>query len=149
LIPGEEVPPRFMNRNVPLTSRVKLSKKNSKKNREDVELTDIVQSNKEEVFVRPRRGFSYPVNLPVSMNMDEIAIMSDEEVFARANTLENDRMKVLDHRLDPTPWEVEIAYYRREQGIRRVRRELHESFVKEHADFYASLEEDNGFYVSV
>lgn len=136
------MPIRSTNRNVPITSREKLSKKNTKKNREDVEFTDTALPDKEEVFVRPRRGVNYPVNLPVPVNMDEIAIMSDEEVFARAGSLENDRAKVLDHRLDPTPWEIEIAYYRREQGIRRLRREIHEVFVKENAEFYASLEED-------
>lgn len=132
-----------MNRNVPTTSRVKLSKKNSKKNREDIDFVEQpLQVENEEVFVRPRRGMNYPINPPVPMNMDDIAIMSDEEVFARAGSLENDRAKIVDHRLDPTPWEVEIAYYRREQGIRRVRRELHESFVKDNAEFYAALEEE-------
>jgi len=119
-----------------------LSKKNTKKSREDVKLVDSPYEPKEEVFVRPRRGFAYPINPPIPMNMDEIAIMSDEEVFARAAGLEGDRAKILDYRLDPTPWEVEIAYYRREQGIRRVRREIHEGFVKDNAEFYASLEED-------
>jgi hypothetical protein len=121
-----------------------LSKKNSKKNREDIDFVEPpLQVENEEVFVRPRRGMNYPINPPIPMNMDDIAIMSDEEVFARAGSLENDRAKIADYRLDPTPWEVEIAYYRREQGIRRARREIHEAFVKENAEFYASLDAES------
>lgn len=72
--------------------------------------------------------------------MDEIAVFSDEELFSRVSSLENDRNKVVDSRFDPMLWEVEIAYLRREMGIRRQRREAHEVFLRENA--HLLVEED-------
>ncbi len=74
-----------------------------------------------------------PVPVPNVINMDDIAILSDEELMSRMTNLENDRVKVIDSRFDPMLWEIEIAYYRREVGIRRQRRELHEIFLRENA----------------
>ena len=81
-----------------------------------------------------------PIPVPNVVNMDEIAIFSDEELFARASSLENDRTKVVESRFDPMLWEIEIAYLRREMGIRRQRREAHEVFIRENA--HLLIEED-------
>ena len=68
--------------------------------------------------------------------MDELAIALDDELFSRLNNLENDRLKVIEARFDPTPWEIEIAYLRREVQLRKVRRELHEQYLAEHATLF-------------
>ena len=81
-----------------------------------------------------------PIPVPNVVNMDEIAIFSDEELFARASSLENDRTKVVESKFDPMLWEIEIAYLRREMGIRRQRREAHEVFIRENA--HLLIEED-------
>ena len=67
----------------------------------------------------------YPVQLPEQLIIDDIAMMSDEELTSQVRTLEKDREVVLDARLDPRPWEEEVAYIRREQQIRRYRRDAH------------------------
>jgi hypothetical protein len=43
--------------------------------------------------------------------------------------------------LEPIPWEVELAYLRREQQIRKARIEKHEQYVRE-----LSAQGDDGFY---
>lgn len=88
-------------------------------------------------YVTPRSmrrdNIRYPVEVPQIVNMDDIARYLDDELYQKLTHLENDRNKVVDARLDPMLWEVEIAYLRREAGIRKTRRELHEAFLKEHA----------------
>ncbi len=84
----------------------------------------------------------YPVDLPMRANMDDIAVYSDDELFGKVSRFENERMRILEARLDPSPWEIEIAYLRREMGIRKIRREKHEVFLKENAHL---LENDDYF----
>jgi hypothetical protein len=80
-----------------------------------------------------RRVINYPVDFPVRTSMDVIARYLDDELYSKLARLEADRLKVIESRLDPSPWEIEIAYYRRETGIRKVRREVHEEFLRNNA----------------
>ncbi len=108
---------------------VKVSKKSKKQNNNNGEFNVMNQQ--------------CPVPVPNVVNMDEIAIYSDEELFARMTSLENDRNKVIEARFDPMLWEIEIAYLRREAGIRRQRREAHEIFLRDNAHLLP--EEDVNF----
>lgn len=80
-----------------------------------------------------RRVVNYPVDFPERVSMDIIARYLDDELYSKLTRLEADRLKVIDARLDPSPWEIEIAYYRRETGIRKIRREIHEEFLRNNA----------------
>lgn len=82
----------------------------------------------------------YPVPVPEVVNMDVTALLLDDELYSRLNLLESDRLKVLDARLDPLLWEVEIAYLRREIGIRKLRREAHEKYLQEVIAMYPEEE---------
>lgn len=64
-------------------------------------------------------------SIPQVINIDDIAVMTDEELNARASRYENERNRVR----DPQPWEVEIAYIRREQQIRKVRAQAHADWM--------------------
>ena len=70
---------------------------------------------------------------PEIYNMDDIGYMTDEALYDRANRLENDRNRVVASGRDPYLWEVEIAYLRREQSMRRTRAELHQEYVQKFA----------------
>ena len=82
----------------------------------------------------------YPVPVPEVVNMDVTALLLDDELYSKLNLLESDRLKVLDARLDPLLWEVEIAYLRREIGIRKLRREAHEKYLQEVIAMYPEEE---------
>jgi hypothetical protein len=79
----------------------------------------------------------YPVAAPDVLNVDDIAIMAEEEIYERIDSLEGDRGKVLEARYDATPWEVEIAWLRRELHVRRIRRDMHDSYLQANARFLA------------
>jgi hypothetical protein len=55
--------------------------------------------------------------------------MLDEDLMVRANALEDERRRQC-ATVDVRPWEEEVAYVRREQQIRRVRRELHSEWMR-------------------
>ncbi len=118
-----------------------MGKKPVKKNRHESEvvLSDIV----DHVPFRKASSTEYPVKFPEVTNMDILAILSDEEVYSRVSHLESDRQKVVDFRLDPFRWEVEIAYLRREMGIRKTRREVHEIWMKENAALISEINEND------
>ena len=106
-----------------------MTKKNSnKKQRQD---SNNVQGDTEMTYHNYQH--QCPVPVPSAVNIDDIAVYSDEELFSRLASMENDRLKVVESRFDPTSWEIEIAYLRREMGIRRQRREAHEIYIRENA----------------
>jgi hypothetical protein len=82
----------------------------------------------------------YPVQLPEQTSIDDLAMMSDEELVHQANLLEHDRGVVLEARLDARPWEEEIAYVRREQQLRRSRRDAHADWQVKFASTIAASE---------
>lgn len=67
-------------------------------------------------------------SVPQVTNIDDLAVMADEELNARASRFESERNRAR----DPYPWEVEIAYIRREQQIRRVRERAHAEWSSVH-----------------
>lgn len=74
-------------------------------------------------YVQPQQH--YPINLPQQPTIDELATTTDEELLRLGRQLEQERETIHEARLDPRPWEEEIAYIRREQQIRKTRREAH------------------------
>ncbi len=116
------------------------NKKNKKSNvptNENIHEVDTVIANPY------RRGVpKYPVDFPERTSMDVIARYLDDELYLHITKFENDRNKVMEARLDPTPWEIELAYLRREANIRRVRRDLHEIFLRDNAQVLSLAEEE-------
>lgn len=75
--------------------------------------------------------------LPDVSNMDDLSTMLDNELVQRWRALDEDRQRALEQGVSPQPWEVEIAYVRREQQIRRERREAHAEITRrEQEEFY-------------
>lgn len=70
------------------------------------------------------------VELPDIAHMDDLALLSDEELVGRAGRLEADRRRAASTMNNLTPWEVEIAYVRREQQLRDTRTQLHAEFLR-------------------
>jgi len=64
---------------------------------------------------------------PSITTIDELAVMGDDELTARANRFEAERNRSR----DPYPWEVETAYIRREQQIRRQRADAHAAWLSQ------------------
>jgi hypothetical protein len=67
---------------------------------------------------------------PEIWNMDDLGYMADEMIEDRAQRLESERNRMLSSGKDPQLWEVEIAYIRREQQLRKTRSELHQEYLK-------------------
>ena len=63
-------------------------------------------------------------------NMDNIGYMTAEMIHDRVVRLENNRNRLLSMGKNPYFLEVEIAYFRREQDIRRICSERHVEFTK-------------------
>ena len=91
------------------------------KNRNRVESSSAYET-------RPQRRSA--VSLPEVVNVDDLGIMLDEDLIVRLRSLEDDKGKAYDLHLDTRPWEEEIAYVRREQQIRRIRRDSHADYLR-------------------
>lgn len=65
-------------------------------------------------------------DLPPVFHMDDVAIMSDDEIWSHLRTMENGRRT----NRDPAPFEVELAYLQRELGIRKAQRDAHTAWLK-------------------
>lgn len=79
------------------------------------------------------------VYLPEIVNMDALAAMQDNELAQRHRTLDDDRLRAQELGYSTQPWEVEIAYVKREQQIRNAHRAAHAEITRrEQADFYES-----------
>ena len=85
----------------------------------------------------------FPIPVPDINNMDDIGYFPDELLHDKISRLEGERTRLLELRLEPTPWEVELAYLRREQQIRKTRSERHDQYVKE-----LSAQGDDGYFGS-
>lgn len=85
----------------------------------------------------PRRS---AVTLPDVVNIDDLGVMLDEDLILRLRALEDARGKALEAHVDPRPWEEELAYVRREQQIRRTRRESHSEYVRKAEEEFARIE---------
>lgn len=83
-------------------------------------------------FQQPKRQQrTLPVQLPDIVNMDDIGIMTDDDLLERLRALETDREKVLDANMEAIPWEVESCYIRRELQMRRYRHGEHEAYLND------------------
>ena len=81
------------------------------------------------------------ITLPETIDIDVLGSMQDEDLIHRLRALEEDRTRALaDGRYDPRPWEVEVAYVRREQQIRRLRRDTHAEWAWRIKDEFDRLE---------
>ena len=85
----------------------------------------------------------FPIPVPDINNMDDVGYFPDEVLHDKISRLESERTRLLELRLEPIPWEVELAYLRREQQIRKTRSERHDQYVKE-----LSAQGDDGYYGS-
>ncbi len=68
--------------------------------------------------------------LPELINIDDLGIMQDEDLILRLRAMDDDRSRAHEMGQDTRPWEEEIAYIRREQQIRRIRRDNHAEFTR-------------------
>jgi len=91
-----------------------------------------------------------------TMNMDDLAISTDDALFVRLHQLESSLSKMRRFGMSTVDTEVELAYTLREVGIRESRRREHERFTQEmyvhgassfNEDFYDSGDFDNSEYV--
>jgi hypothetical protein len=84
-----------------------------------------------------RRG---PVPLPEVVSSDVLATMLDEDLLVRFRALDDERMRVEASHADTRRWEEEVAYLRREQQMRRVRRDAHTAYVRKYEEEFNALE---------
>ena len=85
------------------------------------------------------------VSLPEIVDIDVLGGMQDEDLILHLRALDDDRLRASEIGYDQLPWEVELAYVRREQQIRRTRRDVHQEIShregEEHYRREASLPE--------
>jgi hypothetical protein len=87
-----------------------------------------------------RSSRRYSASLPEVVSVDVLGTMLDEDLLIRFRALDDDRIKVTDAKGDPRPWEVEIAYLRREQQLRYVRRDAHAKYVRKEQEWFDQSE---------
>lgn len=87
-----------------------------------------------------RNAQRYPISLPETVSIDVLGNMLDEDLIARLRTMHDGARIVSESLLDPRPWEVEIAYVRREMQLRSGRRERHDRWVRDEMRAFAALE---------
>lgn len=68
------------------------------------------------------------VSRPEIINIDDIQVMDEDQLRENLFNLEEGRSacKTL---AEAKPWEVEIAYFRREWSVRRARQKAHDDYV--------------------
>lgn len=73
--------------------------------------------------------------------MDDLAVMSDDDLFGRYRELDEHRKCADEMLVDARQWEEELAYTQRELAIRRHRRELHGRWLRQEAEYFAHSED--------
>lgn len=76
---------------------------------------------------RPNR---FALQAPDIVDIDALGTMLDEDLIVRLRSLEDEKGKVYEAHQDTRPWEEEIAYVRREQQVRRIRRDNHQDYLR-------------------
>lgn len=71
------------------------------------------------------------ITLPDVVNMDDLAVLTDEELYARSRLLDEDRQYMFNAGAVSRPWEEELAYVKRELMLRKSRRDAHEAYVRQ------------------
>jgi hypothetical protein len=82
------------------------------------------------------------VPFPEIVNIDVLGTLLDEDLIVRLRALDDDRNRAYEARADTVPWETEIAYVRREQQMRRVRRDSHTDYVRREQELFDRAERD-------
>ena len=67
--------------------------------------------------------------VPEINNVDDIDYMSDENIYDRMNRLDYEKNQLFSSGRDPIPWEIELAYFQREQSIRQIRAAAHVEYM--------------------
>jgi hypothetical protein len=89
---------------------------------------------------RPVRS-RYQVAAPEVVDIDVLSTMLDEDLLTRFKTLNDEVSRLYENGgADPRPWEEEIAYLRREQQVRRDRRDAHANYIAKEAYEFNRLE---------
>lgn len=71
------------------------------------------------------------MELPAIVNMDDLAVMHDDELYVRARGLDADRWSAISAGASPYDWEVEMAYVCRELQLRHERHNQHMEYLAE------------------
>lgn len=79
--------------------------------------------------------------MPDVVSIDDLSVMLDEDLGLRVRALEDAKAKAIGAGADNArPWEEEIAYIRREQQIRRGRREAFVEYSRKLEEEFARTE---------
>ena len=79
----------------------------------------------------PRAARKYQVTAPEVVSVDVLGTMLDEDLVVRLRAIDDEKNRLYESgAADPRPWEEEVAYIRREQQIRRARRDAHAEYVQ-------------------
>lgn len=89
-----------------------------KKSKKQDKRSNVNHNDRRQVRMQP---------LPPIINVDVIALFSDDELSTHTHGLHAQRSQ-LDPNQDPKPWDVEIAYAQRELNLRQIGREMHEKY---------------------
>ncbi len=79
-------------------------------------------------------------SLPEIVTIDALATMPDEDLIGRLRALEEEKSKAYEAHVDVRSWEEEIAYIRREQQIRRTRRDAQMEYNRKVESEFAQSE---------
>lgn len=88
---------------------------------------DTVQKNRQHTDTSTTR--KQVVMSPEVVSIDVLCTLLDEDLVDRLRALDDDRNRAYDVGASTRPWEEEIAYVRREQQMRKVRRDNHADYV--------------------
>lgn len=80
------------------------------------------------------------MTLPEVVTIDDLGVMLDEDLVLRLRALEDAKGKAYETGVYARPWEEEIAYVRREQQIRRSRRETFAEYSRKLEEEFARTE---------
>lgn len=94
-------------------------------------LRRVKNRNKSAVYVQEKPSYKYPIPVPAFVNVDELGVALEEDLFSSLRALEDDRQKIIDVHMDTRPWEEEIAYLKRELQMRKIRREAHSRYLEQ------------------
>ena len=106
-----------------------MSKKNSQKN--DKSPNKQRANRRDEDFTPPPKVEVLKYPLPDVVNMDDLAVMSDEALSEAFRYVADNRTEASKVVRDLRPWDTELEYIKREQGIRRGRREAQRAYEDE------------------
>jgi len=85
------------------------------------------------------------IDMPYVVDMDSLAYASDDDLWERYGYLNLTRDQAIKAGMDPYPWEIELAYIQRENGIRDSRKLAHEKYIKLNPeDFIDSYDQGTG-----